>query len=109
MAFLGQMDTVESIGTRTEVPLLGLSMRDENRFEIRYRSRLVVDQDFRYDRDLLTVGWMGNGHPDLIGRPLSFRAWAWMLKLTSTTASAWGRWPRKTNSGWVGASTSSMG
>lgn len=72
MAFLGQMDTVESIGTRTEVPLLGLSMRDENRFEIRYRSRLVVDQDFRYDRDLLTVGWMGNGHPDLIGRPLSF-------------------------------------
>ena len=72
MAFLGQMDTVESIGTRTEVPLVGLTMRDENRFEIRYRSRLVVDQDFRYDRDLLSVGWMGNGHPDLIGRPLSF-------------------------------------
>ena len=72
MAFLGQMDTVESIGTRTEVPLIGLSMRDKNRFEIRYRSRLVVDQDFRYDRDLLSVGWMGNGHPDLIGRPLSF-------------------------------------
>ena len=72
MAFLGQMDTVEYIGTRTEVPLVGLTMRDENRFEIRYRSRLVVDQDFRYDRDLLSVGWMGNGHPDLIGRPLSF-------------------------------------
>ena len=47
MAFLGQMDTaVESIGTRTEVPILGLSMRDENRFEIRYRSRLVVDKIF---------------------------------------------------------------
>ena len=72
MAFLEQMDTVESIGTRTEVPLVGLMMRDENRFEIRYRSRLVVDQDFRYDRDLLAVGWLGNGHPDLIGRPLSF-------------------------------------
>lgn len=72
MAFLSQMDTVEYVGTRTEVPLFGFGLRDENRFEIRYRSRLVVDQDFRYDRDLLSVGWMGNGHPDLIGRPLSF-------------------------------------
>jgi len=72
MAFLEQMDTVEFVDTRTEVPILGLSMRDENRFEIRYRSRLVVDQSFQYDRDLLSVGWLGNGHPDLIGRPLSF-------------------------------------
>ena len=72
MAFLEQMDTVEFVDTRTEVPILGLSIRDENRFEIRYRSRLVVDQSFQYDRDLLSVGWLGNGHPDLIGRPLSF-------------------------------------
>lgn len=72
LAFLQQMDTVEFVDTRTEVPILGLSMRDENRFEIRYRSRLVVDQSFQYDRDLLSVGWLGNGHADLIGRPLSF-------------------------------------
>lgn len=72
MAFLEKMDTVEFVGVRAEVPLFGLSVRDENRFEIRYRSRLVVDQNFSYDRDLLSVGWLGNGHPDLIGRPLSF-------------------------------------
>jgi len=71
-AFLEQMDTVEFVGVRSEAPLLGISVRDEDRFEIRYRSRLVVDQDFSYDRDLLSVGWLGNGHPDLIGRPLSF-------------------------------------
>jgi len=72
MAFLQQMDPVEFVGMRTEAPLLGLTIRDENRFEIRYRSRFVVDQMFNYDRDLLSVGWLGNGHPDLIGRPLSF-------------------------------------
>ena len=71
-SFLAQMDSVEHVGMRMEVPVLGFLIRDERRFEIRYRSRLVVDQDFGYDRDLLSVGWLGNGHPNLIGRPLSF-------------------------------------
>ena len=69
---LERMDSVETIGFRAEVPLFALSFRDKNRFEFRLRSRFVADQQFNYDRDLFAMGWKGNGHPDMIGRPISF-------------------------------------
>lgn len=69
---LERMDPVESIGFRSEVPLISLGFRDERRFEFRLRSRLVAEQQFDYDRDLFDIGWRGNGHPDNIGRPISF-------------------------------------
>jgi hypothetical protein len=72
MSLLEQMDAVESIGFRTEVPIIALGFRDERRFEFRLRSRLVAEQQFDYDRDLFDLAWRGNGHPDNIGRPIAF-------------------------------------
>lgn len=69
---LERMDPMESIGFRSEVPLICLGFRDERRFEFRLRSRVVAEQQFDYDRDLFDIGWRGNGHPDNIGRPISF-------------------------------------
>jgi len=69
---LERMDASETIGLRSETPLFALAFRDKERFEFRLRSRFVAEQQFTYDRDLFELGWKGNGHPDLIGRPLSF-------------------------------------
>lgn len=68
---LAGLDPTESIDARAEVPLIGMAFRDEKRFELRLRSRFVADQQFTYDRDLIELGWRGNGHPDVIGRPMS--------------------------------------
>lgn len=68
---LQRMDPVESIAVRSEVPILSLGFRDKQRFEFRLRSRLVVEEQFDYDRDLFDLAWKGNGHPDNIGRPIS--------------------------------------
>lgn len=68
---LANMDPVESLGFRSEVPLLSIGFRDKKKFEFRYRSRLVAEQQFSYDRDLFELAWKGNGHPDLLGRPVS--------------------------------------
>lgn len=70
-ALLSRMDPSESIGFRTEVPLISLGFRDEQRLEFRFRSRVVAEQQFDYDRDLFDLAWRGNGHPDNIGRPIS--------------------------------------
>jgi len=70
-AFLESMDPTESIGTRSEVPLISFGFRDEQRFEFRLRSRFVAEQQFDYDRDLFDLALRGNGHPDNIGRPIS--------------------------------------
>ena len=69
---LERMDSVETVGLRNETPLFAFSFRDEDRFEFRLRSRFVAEQQLSYDRDLFELGWKGNGHPDLIGRPISF-------------------------------------
>jgi hypothetical protein len=71
-ALLSNMDPVESIGFRSETPIISLGFRDEKRFEFRLRSQVVTEQRFDYDRDLFDVAWRGNGHPDNIGRPISF-------------------------------------
>ncbi len=72
MALLESMDPFETLGLRSEVPLFSLGFREKERFEFRLRSRVVAEQQFSYDRDLFDVAWRGNGHPDNIGRPISF-------------------------------------
>ncbi len=72
MALLERMDPVETVGVRSEVPLISLGFREKERFEFRLRSRVVAEQKFSYDRDLFDIAWRGNGHPDNIGRPISF-------------------------------------
>ena len=72
MALLERMDPVETVGVRSEVPLISLGFREKERFEFRLRSRVVAEQQFSYDRDLFDIAWRGNGHPDNIGRPISF-------------------------------------
>lgn len=72
VALLSSMDPRESIGFRSEIPLISLGFRDEKRFEFRLRSRVVAEHQFDYDRDLFDLAWRGNGHPDNIGRPISF-------------------------------------
>ena len=71
VAFLSSMDPRASIGFRSEVPVISVGFRDEQRFEFRLRSRVVAEQVFDYDRDLFDLAWRGNGHPDNIGRPIS--------------------------------------
>ena len=69
---LEQMDPVESVGSRLEVPIVSMGFKDDERFEFRFRGRVVAEQQLNYDRDLFDVGWRGNGHPDNIGRSLDF-------------------------------------
>lgn len=73
-ALLSNMDPMESIGFRSEVPIISVGFRDQKRFEFRLRSRVVAEQKFDYDRDLFDLAWRGNGHPDNIGRPISLGA-----------------------------------
>lgn len=68
---IANMNPTEAVDVRSEVPLFGLALRDKNRFELRLRSRFVADQQFTYDRDLIELAWRGNGHPDVIGRPIT--------------------------------------
>jgi len=68
---IANMDPTEAVDVRSEIPLFGLAFRDEKRFELRLRSRFVADQQFSYDRDLVELAWRGNGHPDVIGRPIT--------------------------------------
>ena len=65
------MDPTEAVDARAEVPLFAVAFRDQKRFELRLRSRFVADQQFTYDRDLVELAWRGNGHPDVIGRPIT--------------------------------------
>ena len=69
-ALLERMDPVESFGSRLEVPLVSMGFKDDERFEFRFRGRVVAEQQLTYDRDLFDLGWRGNGHPDNIGRPI---------------------------------------
>ena len=67
------MDPVEYGGLLHDGALVRVWHLDENRFEfliaLSIRGGTAID---RYDRDLIELGWRGNGHPDIIGRPMSF-------------------------------------
>ena len=76
-ALLAQMDAVEFLGSRLEVPLVSMGFKDAQRFEFRFRGRMVAEQQLSYDRDLFDIGWRGNGHPDNIGRPMDFSGFGW--------------------------------
>lgn len=67
---LERMDPYETVGFRAEVPLISFGSRDKEKFEFRFRSRLVAEQQVVYDRDLFDLAWRGNGHPDNLGRPI---------------------------------------
>lgn len=69
---LERMDPVETIGFRSEIPLISVGFKEDERVEFRLRSRLVADQQTAYDRDMFDVAWRGNGHPDIMGRTLDF-------------------------------------
>jgi len=71
-AFLAALSPSESVDFATTVPLIAFGFREERKFEFRMASRLVAEQQLTYDRDLFTLGWLGNGHPDIIGQELSF-------------------------------------
>lgn len=69
---LERMDAVETLGFRSEVPLISVGFKEDERVEFRLRSRLVAEQQLTYDRDFFDVAWRGNGHPDNLGRTLDF-------------------------------------
>jgi len=71
-SFLAALSPSEAMDFSTTVPLLAFGFREEQKFEFRLASRLVAEQQLTYDRDLFTLAWLGNGHPDIVGQELSF-------------------------------------
>ena len=70
-ALLAGLDPLEHVVTNVQIPLLGFGFRSGPRWAFRYSSSAHVEQRTSYPRDLLTLAWRGNAHPDLIGTRIS--------------------------------------
>jgi hypothetical protein len=68
---LDGLDPLEHVVTDVVVPILGFGFRAGPRWAFHYSSSARVEQRTSYPRDLLTLAWRGNAHPDLIGTRIS--------------------------------------